>query len=45
MQIKNNGYFSIEQLTEQYLSGTQKSDNTRETKEGLTGVIRLLCTA
>ena len=35
MQIKNNGYFSIEQLTEQYLSGTQKSDNTRETKEGL----------
>lgn len=35
MQIKNNGYLSIEQLTEQYLNGTQKSGQTRETREGL----------
>lgn len=35
MQVKNNGFFSIEQLTEQYLGGTQRSENTRETKEGL----------
>lgn len=35
MQIKNNGYLSIEQLTDQYLSGTQRSENTRETMEGL----------
>lgn len=35
MQIKNNGYLSIEQLTEQYLNGTQRSENPRETREGL----------
>ncbi len=35
MRIKNNGYLSIEQLTGQYLNGTQKSGNTRETREGL----------
>ena len=35
MQIKNNGYLSIGQLAEQYLSGTQKPENTRETREGL----------
>lgn len=35
MQIKNNGYLSIEQLTEQYLNGTQRSKNPRETREGL----------
>lgn len=35
MQIKNNSYLSIEQLTGQYLNGTQKSGNTRETREGL----------
>ncbi len=35
MQIKNNGYLSIEQLTDQYLSGAQKSENTRVTREGL----------
>lgn len=35
MQIKNNGYLSIGQLTEQYLNGTQRPDNTRETREGL----------
>ncbi|MCM1063536.1 MAG: flagellar protein [Eubacterium sp.] len=35
MQIKNNGYLSIEQLTEQYLNGTQKSEQARETREGL----------
>ncbi|MCM1540032.1 MAG: flagellar protein [Blautia sp.] len=35
MQIKNNGYLSIEQLTGQYLNGTQKSEKTRETREGL----------
>ena len=35
MQIKNNGYLSIGQLTEQYLGGTQRPANTRETREGL----------
>lgn len=35
MQIKNNGYLSIGQLTEQYLNGTQRSENPRETREGL----------
>lgn len=35
MQIKNNGYLSIGQLTEQYLGGTQRPENTRETREGL----------
>lgn len=35
MQIKNNGYLSIERLAEQYLSGTQKPEQTRETREGL----------
>lgn len=36
MQIKNNnGYLSIEQLTDQYLNGAQRLENTRGTKEGL----------
>lgn len=35
MQIKNNGYLSIGQLTEKYLGGTQRPENTRETREGL----------
>lgn len=35
MRIKDNGYLSIGQLTEQYLSGTQRPENTRETREGL----------
>ncbi|MDE7043653.1 MAG: flagellar protein [Acetatifactor sp.] len=35
MQIKNNGYLSIGQLTEQYLNGTQRPENPRETREGL----------
>jgi len=35
MQIKNNDYLSIGQLTEQYLNGTRKPENTRETREGL----------
>lgn len=34
MQIQNNGYLSIEQLTEKYLSSPQKSD-TRGTRDGL----------
>ncbi|MDE7353774.1 MAG: flagellar protein [Acetatifactor sp.] len=34
MQIQNNGYLSIEQLTEKYLSSPQKAD-TRETRDGL----------
>ncbi len=35
MQIKNNSYLSIGQLTEQYLNSTQRPENTRETREGL----------
>lgn len=35
MQIKNNGYLSIGQLTGQYLGGTQRPENTRETRDGL----------
>lgn len=34
MQIQNNGYLSIEQLTEKYLSSPQKAD-THETRDGL----------
>ena len=34
MQIQNNGYLSIEQSTEKYLSSPQKAD-THETRDGL----------
>ena len=34
MQIQNNGYLSIEQLTEKYLSSPQKAD-THETRDDL----------
>ena len=34
MQIQNNVYLSIEQLTEKYLSSPQKAD-THETRDGL----------
>ena len=34
MKIQNNGYLSIEQLTEKYLSSPQKAD-THETRDGL----------
>ena len=35
MDIQNNGYMSIAQLTDQYLGKTQKMP-VRETKDGLT---------
>lgn len=34
MNIQKNGYLSIEQLTDRYLNGTQKTE-THETREGL----------
>lgn len=34
MKIQNNGYLSIEQLTDQYLSTVQRTE-PRETREGL----------
>ncbi len=34
MDVQNNGYLSIEQLTDRYLAGARKAEN-RETRDGL----------